>query len=175
MRAVFIMLVAPMLFAACGDDGTAAFVCMPGQSVDVTYNDQGTFTMDTLKLGGVTVTGSATVNVLDLNGLGVVGGLSSNAVDGAEWLRFAFDTGAAVDISYFVSGAGDGDADNVIGEATIEAFDVAGTSLGTVPVNGAVTQVVSGSFSDEPLSAFVVAAQDNDQFRISWVAYTPCQ
>jgi len=169
------MLLAPIVLVACGDDGPGAFVCMPGQPAAVTYHDQGTFTTDTLRLGGATVTGSGTVNVLNLNGLGVVGGVSGNFVDGVEWLRFAIDTGAATDISYFVPNAVNGDGDGLVGEATIEAFDLAGASLGSVPVSGGGLFDVSGSFSDVPLSAFTVAAQDGDAFIVSMLTYTPCQ
>lgn len=170
MRRVLLVVVVPVLFAACGDDNPAQLVC--NQPVEVTYNDQGTFTTDTLKLGGATVTGSGTINVLNLNGLGIVGGAFDSTVDGAEFIRFAIDAGAATNITYFVQAAGNLDADGFAGEATIEAFDVAGASLGTVGVTGAGTMDVSGNFGVR-ISAFTVTAEV-DAFRVGRLNYTAC-
>lgn len=158
----------------CSSDSTGNFVCTPGTPATVDYKTQGTFTTTSLDLGGLTVTGSGTVNVLNGNGLGVVGGVFDNTVDGTEYLRFSVNGGAAADVSYIVTSAGNQNGNGFVGEATIEAFDHSGTTLGTRAVNGAGTMDVSTLFADLPISAFVATA-NVDNFRIGSAAYTPCQ
>ena len=159
---------------SCSDDTTDPYVCMPGTPVTVDYTNQGTSTTASLDLGGLTVTGSGTVNVLNLNGLGVVGGLFDNDVDGTEYLRFSVNGGAAADVSYLVSAAGNLNGNGVGGEATIEAFDHAGTSIGTRVVSGVGTKDVSALFANLPIRAFIATA-NVDNFRVGSAAYTPCQ
>ncbi len=157
-----------------GDDDMSGFVCNPGAPATVTYDDQGTFQTPSLSLGGLTVTGSANVNLLNLNGIGIVGGQFDRDIDGTEWIRFDVDAGVAIDVSYLVQIAGNLDGDGLVGEATIEAFDRLGTSLGVLAVSGSGPKDVSAMFGDEPISAFVVTAAV-DNHRIGNASYTACQ
>jgi hypothetical protein len=160
---------------ACADAPTGAYVCTPGAPVSIDYTAQGSFTTTSLNLSGLTVTGSDTVNVLQYNGLGVIGGLDAFIVDGTESVRFAVNAGAAVDVQYWLSQAGNLDEDALLGEATIEAFDHSGVSLGTQTIDGmAMTIDVSALFGEVPISAFVTTA-DVDYFMINTATYTPCQ
>ena len=159
--------------ASCGSDGVTG-VCIPGPRITVDYSNQGTFQAPSLSPGGLTVTGSANINVLNLNGLGIVGGYTSDAVDGAEFIRFSVDSGAASAVSYGVGILGDLDGDGLGGEAMIEAFDASVTSLGVVAISEGGTKDVSAMFGDEPISAFVVTA-DGDAFLVRSANYTPCR
>jgi hypothetical protein len=134
------------------------------------FTTLGTFQTPSLDVGGIVVTGSANINVLNLNGLGVVGGIFDDTIDGSEFLEFSFSAGIALEVSYDVSSAGNQDGDGTAGDAILEAFDVGGTSLGTVAVSGSGTLDVSGMFGNVPLSAFKVTA-DVDNHRISKVRY----
>jgi hypothetical protein len=137
----------------------------------VDFTSMGTFQVAELHAGGLTATGSADIYVLNLNGLGIVGGYTETYVDGNEVVTFRFDAGAAVQVSYFVSAAGNLDGDGDVGDSFLEAFDVSGHSLGSVPVNGAGPFDVSAAFGDALLSGFRVTA-NLDGLRIGSVSYT---
>jgi len=92
---------------------------------------QQSFSTPSLDFGGVTVDGSADVFAFESNGLGITGGLFNNAVDGTEWIRFSFNGGAAIDVSYFVAASGNTNGDGIAGERVLEAFGTDGGSLGT--------------------------------------------
>jgi hypothetical protein len=158
--------------ASCGSDGVTG-VCDPGAPITVDYSNQGTFQTPSLSLGGLTVTGSANINVTNLNGLGIVGGNTSVAVDGAEFIRFSVDSGAASAVSYVVATWGNLDGDGLSGEAIIEAFDASATSLGVVAISEGGTKDVSAMFGNESISAFVVTA-DGDLFLVRSANFTPC-
>jgi hypothetical protein len=165
---------APLLalgLLGCADSMTENKVCTPGSQVAVDFTALGTFKTTSLNLDGLTVTGSDSVNVLNFNGLGVVGGLEDNTVDGTESLRFSFNGKVATDISYFVGMAGNSNGNGLVGETTIEAFDSAGTSLGTQVVNDARLMDVSAMFAGQPIRAFV-ATLDGDFLRINTAGFT---
>jgi hypothetical protein len=166
-----------LVLFGCNSDSNStgpAFTCTAGTPVVVDYTAMGTFQADTVHAGGVVVTGSNTVNVLNLNGLGIVGGTSDNIVDGSEWIRFDFDSTPVDSVSYYVPSAGNGNGDGTVGDATVEAYDRTGTSLGTMPVTSVGVKDVSGMFGGKPLSAFVVTAEV-DNFRVGRVTYSACQ
>ena len=164
-----------LLFLGCGSDSPVEpFSCTAGTPVVANYTNIGTFQADTVSERSTMVTGSSDVNVLTLNGLGIIGGANNNTVDGTESIRFDFDISPVSAVSYFVPIAGNVDGDGTAGDATVEAFDRMGTSLGTMPVTGAGTTSVSTMFGDEPLSAFVVTAAV-DNFRIGRATYSPCE
>lgn len=95
----------------------------------VDFTDNGTFSTQSLTEGIVTVTGSDAVSVRAGRGLGVLGG--SPLLEAGETLSFSFDN--VVDnvlIGDYIAADLDGDGTDL--DATIEAFDVNGTSLGSV-------------------------------------------
>lgn len=151
--------------------------CAIGAVATVDYTNRGTLTAAMLDDDppGVLVTGSGTINVLNLNGLGVVGGNNSNTVDGAEFLDVRFDHPSAA-TSYFVPSAGNLDGDGFVGEATVEAFDAAGTSFGTAAVNGSGTQNLATLFPNRRVARFRVTA-NVDSFRVGTITVQPvvCQ
>jgi len=166
-----------LVLLACGSDSDStgpAFTCTPGTPIVVDYTSIGTFQADTVRAMGSVATGSNAVGVLNLNGLGIVGGLSNNVVDGSEWIRFDFDSAPVTDVSYFVPTAGNLNGDGTVGDATVEAFDRTGVSLGIEPVTGAGTMNVSAMFGDKPISAFVATAAV-DWFRTSHLTYSACE
>src|SRR5262245_36426168 len=135
-----LLLVAALAVALGGcyeDDTVKDDVCLPAQPTMVRFNDQGALETESLNLDGLTVSGSSDLNLLSMNGLGVEGGMSDRVIDGTEWTRFDVNAGAALDVSYNVTRVEDGDHDDRDGEATIEAFDRSGASLGLVAVDSA--------------------------------------
>jgi len=137
--------------------------------VTIDFTTLGTFTSASVVQPGVTVTGSNTVNVLNLNGLGIVGGAFNSRIDGSESITFTFDNPAS-DVSYLVIGAGNLNADGLVGAATIEAFDSGGISLGTIPVDLTGVKEVSMNFGNELISKFTVTA-DVDSILIGTVTF----
>src|SRR5262245_42776548 len=71
----------------------------------VDYTIYGTSQANYYSFGGVRVTGSANVGLFNGNGLGVMGGIDF-WLDGNEFLDFTFVDAPAIDVSYFVFGAG---------------------------------------------------------------------
>jgi hypothetical protein len=138
----------------------------------VDFRTMGTFQVAELHAGGLTAIGSADIYVLNLNGLGIVGGYTETYVDGNEFVTFRFDAGAASQVSYLVSAAGNLDGDGDVGDSFLEAFDVSGHSLGSVPVNEGGPHDVSAAFGNVPLSGFRVTA-NIDGLRIGSVSHTP--
>src|SRR5207247_987883 len=114
-------------------------------------------------------TSPTTVNVLNLNGLGVTGGVFSNALDSQEALFFQF-VSAATGVSYNVPSGGNLNGNGTAADATLEAFDAVGATLGTIAVNGGGTHNVSTAFGGVPISAFRVRAAGDNQ-RISSVSW----
>jgi hypothetical protein len=154
------------------EDVTENDVCNATEPTMVRLHDQDVLETPSLSLGGLMVTGSSQLFLS--NGLGIEGGIGDKLIDGTEWTRFDVEAGAAVDVSYNVPKAGNADHDDLAGEATIEAFDRSGASLGIVPVDGAGIHDVSAAFDGEVISGFVVRAQA-DTFSIASVTYSACQ
>jgi hypothetical protein len=154
----------------------AFLVCVCGftgaQGVTVDYLNIGTFQTTELDQGGITVTGSSTVSVLNLNGLGIVGGSSDDSVDGLEVIEFSFNSGSALNLSYFIDNADDTNFDDVFGERTLEAFGVGGASLGEIRQTDIGDFPVSALFSNVPIERFTLTSFIVDRFRVGSVTYS---
>ena len=107
--------------------------------------------------------------LLNLNGLGIVGGISNFAVDGSEFVDFAFAR-PVIDVTYSVSAQGNLDGDGSVGERVLEAFGADGSSLGTVNQSSS-DSAVTALFGGQPISRFRLQA-DVDNHRIGSVTYT---
>lgn len=177
---------APCLNGGTCLDGVDAYTCACGAQFEgdrcqcaisapvvVNYANRGTSTTTTIDdtPPGVVVTGSGTIHILNLNGLAVVGGASDNTVDGSESLTFAL-ANPALAVSYFVPFGGNLDGDGLVGEASIEAFGSAGTSLGVHAVSGGGEIDVTALFAGARIRRFVVTA-DGDSFRLGSVTVRP--
>ncbi len=95
-----------------------------------------------------------------------------------ETIIFSFNSGAAIDVSYTLSrigfAPGDTDGDNILGEATLEAFGVGGVSLGTVEVGDETFNInVSQLFNGKSISKFQLTAID--YLAIESLSFTPNQ
>ncbi len=157
---------------ATGFEGDRCQCALTGPfTVDYTNRGSSTTAMIDDDPPGVRVTGSAMINILNLNGLGVVGGASNNVVDGAEFLDFTLAR-PSVATRYFVPSAGNLDNDGLTGEATVEAFDAAGTSLGTRAVDSAGPQDLTAKFGGARIKRFKITA-DVDSFRVGTVTVSP--
>lgn len=158
-------------------DGNATFcldMCLnPPFAINYDFTDMGTLTTASLDLTGVSITGApGNLHVLNFNGLGVVGGITETYIDNGESITYTF-TRPALMVSYFVNAAHNGDGDNQLGEAYIEAFDIDGSSLGTFDTYGLGTKNVSQMFGDVPISSFTVTAynEGHRQYRLN---FTTC-
>jgi len=162
--------------ATSDDVSLAVYTAAVPAQVTVDFTAMGSFTTAVLSNNNVTVTGTtspgvpATLNLLHLNGLGVVGGTSGNSIDSTEGVRFVFDQGAMVGISYNVSSAGNLNGNGTGGDGFIEAFDGSGVSLGSIPVSGGGTHDVSALFSSQPIGRVEIRS-DGDTQRISSLTY----
>lgn len=143
------------------------------------FSSMGTYTTPYLELGNVTVTGApGDLSLLAYNGLGVVGGgyaYSDTTVDHGESLTFNFTRPARM-VSYLPGAIINGDGDNLLGEAYIEAFGINNTSLGTVDINGGTFPGIDVSqlFGGAAITSFTVTAYD-DGFRPSTLKFTTCE
>lgn len=168
--------IACMALVACDSDdgGTGpSFTCQANPRDTVDFTAVNTQQSDTITVGEVSVTGSAAVSMVVNGGLGIVGGYSDNYTDGAEFIRFTFDSGPADSVSYHVWLAGSPGGSMTVGKATVEAFDQAGASLGVDSVVGVGVKDVSEAFDHVPLSGFTVTAR-GDFFRIGVLWSAPC-
>jgi hypothetical protein len=111
-------------------------------------------------------------------GLGISGG-DSNRVDGInsppEYVEFSFDAGAATDVSWTTGNASDGpDSGNVLGDATVEAWDVNGTYLGSGATSaGAALKELDIYFGNVEFSKFRLTSGVGDTFDVRSVTFTP--
>jgi EGF-like domain len=176
----------PCLNGGACTDGVDAFTCACAAAFEgdrcqcaltgpftLDYTNRGTSTtaMITDSPPGVIVTSAGTIQILNLNGLGVVGGASDSSVDGSEHLDVTL-TNPARAVSYFVGFASNLDGDGQVGEATIEAFDAAGGSLGVrATANGGVKDVTA-LFAGARIKRFIVRA-DVDGFRVGNITVSP--
>ncbi|MBW2735354.1 MAG: hypothetical protein JRH20_23465, partial [Deltaproteobacteria bacterium] len=134
----------------------------------VRFDNLGTFDQATLEEGGITITASDVIHVLNNGGLGVV----DHMIDGDEWMHISFAS-PQLGVSYKILG-GTGPTGSV-GAMILEAFDSAGTSLGTKDVVGTHLQDVSVLFNHAPISAFKVQAHDGGGIRIGSIATHCCK
>ncbi len=157
---------------AAGFDGDRCQCAVTGPFT-VNYANRGTSTTATITDSppGVIVTSSGTIQILDLNGLGVVGGASDINVDGGEHLDVTL-TSPARAVSYFVGASFNYDMDGLAGEATVEAFDAAGVSLGVREISGSGTKDVTTLFAGARITRFIVRA-DVDGFRVGRITVSP--
>ncbi|MDZ8104290.1 MAG: Ig-like domain-containing protein [Nostoc sp. DedQUE12a] len=130
--------------------------------------DNGSFSVPVYQANGVTITSSG--GNLVSNGFSL--GINDSLVNTGETITFSFDSGAATDVSYFLNIAFNNDDDNLLGEATIEAFGVDGNSLGTRLVDFILDKNVSQLFGGVPISKFQVSGKDSDSFGISFLSFT---
>lgn len=150
----------------------AALSISAAQASTINYTTLGTFAVASLNTGGVLVTGSNTVNVLNLNGLGVVGGAFDHTVDGAEYLEFSFaGLGSAINLSYFVFGGGNLNADAFLASRTLSVFGVGGGLLGSFSQNDVGSFDVSSLVGNAPIDHIRLQA-DVDNFRPSSITFT---
>lgn len=162
-------------YAAAGLVASAATLGMSSAALadTVDYTDNGISTTLSLYEGGVTVTGSNDIQVFSGSGLGIVGGINSAMIDSGETMSFSFDNPADnVVIPAFQ--AGDADGDGFIDlNATFEAFDENGSSLGTIMTDfDENTPVdVSAMFFGSSISGFDIT-MNNDMVRISQLSFT---
>ena len=121
------------------------------------------FTTSQLSKDGFTVNGSDDL-YFGRYGLGVVG-QADQMVDDGESLFFSFDSGFATKVSLIIgiSGGGGGTEPPV---DIVEAFDVNGTSLGTIVEPGGFGGhiFVSNLFDNQPLSSFSFAGNISKGF-----------
>ena len=147
--------------------------CTAAAPVRRDFTHMGTTVQPSIAFADLIVTGSADINILALSGLGVVGGLSNNNVNSLESLFFTF-TQPMVDVAYGVSIAGNGDADMLVGEATVEPLDEAGVSLGVFDVAGSGLKDVSALVNEVPVSAFSINTDNGgDYFILALLDYSP--
>ena len=146
---------------------TAALVVLPAAaSADsIDFGTLATQQVASLSFGGVTVTGSADVNVLNINGLGIVGGDLDFFIDVGESMTFAFDTGAAIDVSYTTSSVGGS------GDRTIDIFDPFGSSLGSF-AQSIFDSAVSSLVGNQQIGSFTVT-MNSGRILISTLTFTP--
>ncbi|MFN6560314.1 MAG: Ig-like domain-containing protein [Nostoc sp. ChiSLP01] len=133
----------------------------------INFNN-GSFSVPVYQANGVTITSSG--GNLVSNGFSL--GINDSLVNTGETITFSFDSGAATDVSYDVNIAFNNDDDNLLGEATIEAFGVDGNSLGTRLVDFLSDKNVSQLFGGVPISKFQVSGKDSDSFGISFLSFT---
>ncbi len=156
-----------------------ALIAAPAKSDTVDYSTVGNVQTATFNHGGITVTGSNTLNIFTFNGIAVLGGISDVTIDSTESVSWAFNTGAAINVSYDVVAAhNSGDCpplpDNRVGDRVLEAFDVSGSSLGTAFQSGVDPFFpVSGQFGNVPISRFTLTSPGCDNFRVIRVHFTP--
>jgi hypothetical protein len=149
-----------------------------GRANTVNYGFVESLNVPTLDRGGVTVRGSANVTMYVFGGLGIAGG-DSNRVDGInsppEYVEFSFDAGAATDVSWTTGNASDGpDAGNVLGDATVEAWDKNGNYLGSGATSaGAALKELDIYFGDAEYSKFRLTSGVGDTFDVRSVTFTP--
>ena len=103
--------------------------------------------------------------------MGVVGGNNNGTVDGSESVLVELSQPGFA--SYFVSSAANLDSDGLVGEATLEAWDTNGESLGVVNVDDAGNFDVSALFGGAIVSRFQVRASV-DSIRIATVTLDTC-
>ncbi len=137
-------------------------------TVLVDFTEQGTFQAESWQQGPLTITGSDKLNLLQLNGLGIVG-QTDHAIDPGESVVFSF-SGPANFVKLF-----NGSIGNLGGvkfnTASIQAFGIGGTSLGTLSgVEPSPWIVVSELFGDALITSFSVTATD-DIYRFSALEY----
>ena len=147
----------------------ASVTASAAQATTIDFTTQGTFTTPELAFAGGTVTGSADINVIQFNGLGIVGGSNDIIVDGSESIAFEF-TAPVINVTYFLTSAGNGDANGTSGERSIEIFGLGGTSLGVF------IQDDSGSFSlSDLVGAAVITGFELtamvDNFRVGSISF----
>ncbi len=129
----------------------------------VDYHTLPTQVVTSYDLLGVNVTtaGVGMLQILNTGGIGVVGGTSQYTIDGAESVRFTFDTGSATGISfddYYVVNQNPGLYLRPV--ASVTGYAVGGASLGTVsilPFTVYPTTNVSALFGGVALSGFSVS------------------
>ena len=144
----------------------------------VNYGFVETLNVTTLDRGGVTVSGSGNVTMYVFGGLGINGGISDR-VDGLgtpEWVQFSFNAGAATGVSWTTGNSSDGpDAGNVLGNATVEAWDKNGTYLGSGATSATSSIKELGIYfgSDTEFSRFRLTSGSGDSFDVRSVTFTP--
>jgi hypothetical protein len=169
------LLCALTLSGCDSDNSTAPFLCSAVKPDTVFYSNLGTFDTLSFDEGGVNVTGSGPIDVSQTQGLGIVGGFSAGFIDGTEWISFSFDAGAANEVGYSTTQAGDLNGDGLYGKVFVQAFAPDGRLLGVYPdLSNTDWTDVSAMFGDVPISAFDVIA-DVDGVTIDRLGYSPCQ
>lgn len=159
-----------LILAACAPGGgSSGENCVVGPETIVDFTAMPTDIHPSIIIPDGIVTGSADLYTLNSNGLGVMGG-SDSAIDGVESVTFSF-TAPAVNVSYYVNAAGNGDGDSLVGEAFVEPFDEMGISLGTSAVFSIGIKDVSALNPDTPILSFMVTA-DVDSHRIYSLTYS---
>ena len=167
-------------------DGVAAFTCAclgawVGDTCEtctgpidhtVVFADHSPQAAATIDLGDFSVSGSADV-ILGSGGLSIQGGTANLRIDGEEYVSFSFDA-PVTQVAYVVSDVDDYDGDTIAGEATVEAFDSNGQSLGTpTPVNGVGSKDVSATVGGQRLQGVTIRAS-TDGHRIQSLSYRGC-
>ncbi len=123
----------------------------------VVFADHSPQAAATIDLGDFSVSGSADV-ILGSGGLSIQGGTANLRIDGEEYVSFSFDA-PVTQVAYVVSDVDDYDGDTIAGEATVEAFDSNGQSLGTpTPVNGVGSKDVSATVGGQRLQGLTIRA-----------------
>src|SRR5919202_798904 len=137
----------------------------------INFQTNGTFVGSVYDVDGVTITGSDVVADGPFTlGIGIDPRFEIfqySSVDQGETIVFAFDSGAATDVSYNLGGY----SYNVL--ARIEAFGVNGNSLGTVEQGGTFDSInVSQLFGGVAISKFQLTGSVGE-FYIQQVSFIP--
>jgi hypothetical protein len=143
------------------------------QAATVDYTFSGNVESASFNLGGITVTGSADVKAGNGSGVAIVGGASDFTVGPNEFIQFSFNNGQAIDVTYFDNEAGDTNNDEILGERTLEAFDIFDVSLGTVSQSDTGAFDVTALFGDVAISSFTLTSPGWDSFKIESVTFSP--
>jgi hypothetical protein len=147
--------------------------CAPGGPVsEWNFFGQGSRVLTSHADGALTITGSGSLNVVNDAGLGVLGGHGDIWIDGSEWVRFQFDRPGFVTL--FECGGWNVDMDNFIAEATVEAWDPRGVSLGTVDIADIGSRNINAMFGDALVSAVKLKAR-TDGVIVCNVSLDPCE
>jgi hypothetical protein len=96
-------------------------------------------------------------------GVGHLGGTSDLDIDSGEEMEFHLYTDRAA-VSYQVTAAGNADADGLVGEGYVEAFDAVG-SLGVVPVSGVGYHDVAALFGGTAIRRFDLTSIESVRIR----------
>lgn len=146
------------------------FTPEPASPFALGFEGLGTFSAGSYERCGVTVTGSNDVSFSPL-GLGVVDGAYPSALNGAEWLEFAFES-PRTEIHYANDEIAELNGNALAAQAFLQAFDAQGASLGAVAMSGQDFFDVSVLFGDVPISAFRVTANADAQ-TIALLIFSP--